>query len=97
VLGIATRAAGHGRSFRTPASLVLAIAALTQFVYPYLYRALLLLDPFMLVVLTLRNGLYFVLLGWAIHAIVTAPKASSVDEDLDGEWLPALLPRSGAG
>jgi hypothetical protein len=64
VLGIATRAAGHGRSFRTPAALVLAIAGLTQFIYPYLYRALLMLDPLMLVVITVRNGLYLVVLGW---------------------------------
>lgn len=93
VLGIATRAAGHGRSFRTPAALVLAIGGLTQFIYPYLYRALLMLDPLMVVVITVRNGLYFVLLGWAIHAIATAPSADAVDEVPDGRWLPSVLPR----
>lgn len=90
VLGIAVRVAGHGLSFRVPAGMVLAIAALTQFIYPYLYNALLTLDPFMLVVVSVRNLLYFVLLGWAIHAIVTAPRAVDMDEDPYGEWLPQL-------
>jgi hypothetical protein len=93
ILGIATRVAGHGRSFRTAGALVLAIAALTQFIYPYLYGALLVLDPFMLVVVSVRNLLYFVLLGWAIYAIVSAPRAYIVDEDPYGEWLPRVLPR----
>ena len=48
--------------------------------------------PLMLVVITVRNGLYLVVLGWAIHAIVTAPSAAEVDEDPDGEWLPSVLP-----
>jgi hypothetical protein len=89
VLGIATRIAGTGRSFRTPAAIVLAIAGLTQLVYPYLYNALLSLDPLMLVVLTGRNLLYFVLLGWALHAIVTAPRRSENDESA---WLPSVWP-----
>ncbi len=93
VLGLATRVAGHGGPFRVPASLVLAIAGLTQFIYPYLYLALLTLDPFMLVVITVRNLLYFVLLGWAVYAIVTAPNAESVDEDPGAQWLPWILPR----
>ncbi len=76
VLGLATSAAGLGRSFRTPASLVLVIGALTQLVYPYFYGWLLALDVPMLSVLTARNALYFVLLGWAITAIVTAPRWS---------------------
>ncbi len=91
VLGIATRIAGTGRSFRTPAALVLGIAGLTQLVYPYLYNELLNLDPLMLVVLTARNVLYFVLLGWAIHAIVTAPRAAGQDDDED-VWLPSVWP-----
>lgn len=90
VLGIAVRVAGHGRSFRVPGALVLAIAGLTQFIYPYLYDALLTLDPYMLVVITVRNLLYFVLVGWAIHAIVTAPRAVDMDEDPYGEWLPRI-------
>ncbi len=78
-LGIATRIAGTGRSFRTPGAMVLALAGLTQLVYPYLYNELLSLDPLMLIVLTSRNLLYFVLLGWAIHAMVTAPREATRD------------------
>ena len=90
VLGIATRIAGTGRSYRTPGAIVLVLAALTQLVYPYLYNELLSLDPLMVIVLTARNLLYFVLLGWAIHAIVTAPRATSPDGD--AVWLPSLWP-----
>ena len=76
VLGLATAAAGWGRPFRTPAVLGLVIAGLTQLIYPYFYGGLLTLDIAMLSILTARNVLYFVLLGWAIQAIVTAPRWS---------------------
>jgi Glycosyltransferase family 87 len=59
----------HGRSFRVPAGITLLLAALTQVVYPYLYGALLALHPLMLVALTVRNALYFVLLGWAVREL----------------------------
>lgn len=61
------------RSFRTPAVIALVIAGLTHFVYPYLYGYLLDLEVFMVAVLTLRNVLLFVLLGWAIAAMVRTP------------------------
>jgi len=92
VLGLATSAAGSGRSFRTPAILVAVIAALTQVIYPYLYNSLLALDPLLLGTLTVRNVLYFVLLGWAIHAIVTAPRGLLLDDDDDDDWLPSVWP-----
>ncbi len=76
LLGLATSAAGWGRPFRTPAVLVLVIAALTQLVYPYLYGWLLGLDVIMLSVLSVRNILYFVVLGWALYAISTAARWS---------------------
>ncbi len=91
VLGIATSAAGHGRSFRVPAVLGLAIAALTQFIYPLLYNSLLTVEPFMLVVITVRNLLYFVLLGWAIYGIATAPRSDPLHED-EENWLPSVWP-----
>lgn len=56
----------HGRAWRTPAILAAVIAALTQLVYPYLYDWLLRALPIMVLVLTLRNVLEVVLLGWAI-------------------------------
>ena len=91
VLGIATSAAGQGRSFRTPATVGLALAALTQFLYPYFYSALLMLKPLMVVALTVRNILEFVLLGWAIVMVYRAPNAE--DEPIENEsWLPAVWP-----
>jgi len=96
VLGLATRAAGFGRSFRTPAIMVLVIAALTQFVYPYLYTALLLVQVPMLIVLTGRNAMLFVLLGWAIWAVASAPRTPELHYGGDGEseegWLGSVWP-----
>jgi hypothetical protein len=57
------------RAFRFPALLVAVLAGLTQLVYPFFYNLVLALDPRMLGVLTLRNLLYFVLLGWAVRAL----------------------------
>ena len=68
ILGLVTL----GRAYRVPAVLALIIAALTQVVYPYLYIELLSLQPAMLVVLTVRNLLELVLLGWAVSAVARA-------------------------
>jgi len=94
ILGLVTNAAGRGISFRVPAVLVLVIAALTHAVYPYLYGLLLGLVPVMLIVLTARNLLLFVLLGWAVSELVRLVRAgdSAVDSsatDHDPDWLPA--------
>ncbi|MEO6827278.1 MAG: glycosyltransferase 87 family protein [Microbacteriaceae bacterium] len=62
----------RGKEFRTPAILVAATAALTQIVYPVLYVYLLYADLAMITVLTLRNVLFFVILGWAMWALWTA-------------------------
>jgi len=59
----------NGRGWRTPALLGLALAALTQLVYPYLYDWVIVAHPLMVLVLTLRNLLEFVLLGWAVWAL----------------------------
>jgi len=69
VLGLAWQRWG-GVSFRVPAVLALVIAALTQVVYPVLYANLLSLEVGMLLVLTARNLLYIVLLGWAVGQLV---------------------------
>jgi hypothetical protein len=65
VLGLVLR----GGAWRTPAVLVAVMAALTQVVYPYLYDWLLAAHPLMVLMLTVRNLLEFVLLGWAIREI----------------------------
>ncbi|MFC0681091.1 glycosyltransferase 87 family protein [Lysobacter korlensis] len=59
----------RARPFRVPAALTLMLAGLTQIVYPHLYGALLALHPLMLVALTMRNLLYFVLLAWAVREL----------------------------
>jgi hypothetical protein len=59
-----------GRSFRVPAAMVLVIAALTQLIYPTLYDLVLQVNPFMLLVLSVRNGVLIALLVWAIVQLV---------------------------
>ncbi len=94
VLGLATEAAGHGKSFRVPAILGLVIAVLTQIIYPYLYPWLLAVNPVLLIVITARNLLYFVLLGWAMAVLWQGARPSSAHESLDPStgWLPAVWP-----
>ena len=70
VLGLISHRSGSAAGFRVPAVLVLVLGALTQIIYPALYGYVLGLFPAMLLVLTLRNVLLFVVLGWAIVAIV---------------------------
>jgi len=65
VIGLAYQ----GRGFRTPAILVLVTAGLTQVFYPFLYDWLLVPDPAMVAVLTVRNLMYFVILGWTVAAL----------------------------
>ena len=84
VWGLAAAAAGHGRGFRAPAAIVLVLAALTQTVYPYLYDRLLGLDPGLLVVLTARNLLLFVLLGWAVRAVIVLGRHDGRDRRDNG-------------
>lgn len=70
ILGLVAHREGVAASFRVPASIALVVAALTHITYPYLYGYLLGLYPAMLVVLTAKNLLLLVLLGWAVAAIV---------------------------
>ncbi|PRY69528.1 uncharacterized protein DUF2029 [Glaciihabitans tibetensis] len=78
VLGLASERAS-GLSFRTPAVLALVIALLTQLIYPVYYGNIVGLDPSLLGVLTLRNLLYFVLLGWAITVLVRLVRGGKLD------------------
>lgn len=95
VLGLATAATGHGPSFRFPATLALVIAGLTQLIYPYLYDQLLFLNVGMLLVLTVRNLLYVVLLVWAVRGLVRLLHPGVELQLLDEpEWLPQVWPFS---
>lgn len=55
--------------FRTPAVLALAIAALTQIIYPYLYFALLEVVPLQVLVMTVRAVLELWLVVWVAHSL----------------------------
>lgn len=72
---IAGLVASRDGSFSTPAKLTLAIAALTQVVYPYLYIFLLYAHWWMVVVLTVRNALLVVLLVWLVRELWRAGRA----------------------
>jgi hypothetical protein len=89
ILGLAWQSRG-GVSFRVPAISALLIVALTQLVYPVLYGSLLALDPRMLGVLTLRNTLYFVLLGWAMWRLAMLTKEDRNDRGFFGGTLGRL-------
>jgi hypothetical protein len=71
----------QGRGFRTPTILVTVTAALTQIMYPYFYDFILEVQPAILVVLTLRNLMFFVILGWTIFALWR--DAHPADSELD--------------
>lgn len=92
ILGLATTAAGRGRSFRVPATLTIVLAALTQLIYPYLYGALLSLNPLMLVVITVKDLLLLVLLGWAIASLVRSARGPADAVREESEWLPEVWP-----
>jgi len=54
----------YPRSWWRPALVALVMAALTQVVYPYFYDGLLATTPTMVLILSVRNLLEVVLLGW---------------------------------
>jgi hypothetical protein len=94
ILGLATNAAGHGTSFRTPALLALLAAALTQAFYPYFFEDLIRLNPLMLLALSARNLVVMGILVWAIVRLV-ALFGSGADHQVlipSREWLPSAWP-----
>jgi len=61
----------NGWRWAVPAATIVAVAILTTLVYPLLYMQLLLaLNPGVAALLTLRNGLVVMLLGWAVLKLV---------------------------
>ncbi|MFF1571886.1 hypothetical protein ACFVWR_04005 [Leifsonia sp. NPDC058292] len=71
----------QGRGFRTPAVLVTITAALTQLIYPFFYDEVLTAQAALITVLTVRNLLFFVILGWAIVALWRRPHPSDIELD----------------
>jgi len=93
IFGLSTAATGRGASFRFPAALALVIADLTQVIYPYLYDQLLHLNVWMLLVLTVRNLLYLVLLGWSVWSITRLLSPVGEPHLIDeSTWLPRVWP-----
>jgi hypothetical protein len=76
-------------SFARPAALTLVSAALTQIVYPYLYLFLLWSHWWMVLVLTARNVVLVVLLGWLVRELwrVGSPRALGRAADLPAPAL----------
>lgn len=66
IAGLVHHWRGRGWSFAWPAAISLVVAVLTHIIYPYLYGYVLTVHPLMLLVVTVRNALYFALLAWAI-------------------------------
>lgn len=67
------------RRFAWPAALALIVAALTQAVYPVLYLGVLMPQPLPVLLLTLRNAGYIVLLVWMVARVARVRVRSSVD------------------
>ena len=91
ILGLLVR----GRAWWFPAVLGLVIAALTQVIYPHLYEFLLVADPVMVLVLTVRNALEVVLLGWTVWQIRmcgTPRERAAPERALPAPRLPLTLP-----
>ena len=77
VLGLVISHSGAGDSFRVPAIVALGVGALTQVMYPVLYGYVAGAYAPMLMAMTLRNVLIFVLLGWAIMRIIQIGRAAT--------------------
>ncbi|MFM6974939.1 MAG: glycosyltransferase 87 family protein [Agromyces sp.] len=65
------------KRFRTPALLSFALAALTQVIYPYWYDALLMAQPWQVVVMTIRAVVEAWLLVWLIQSLWKAGRSAS--------------------
>ena len=59
----------HWKAWRVPAVMLIAIAVATFLVYPMFYYELSHNDPWMALVLTLRNALLVVLLWWSVRRL----------------------------
>jgi len=72
------------RAWRGPAVVVLLMAALTQLVYPYFYNGLLATTPTMVLVLSVRNLLELLLLGWMMVRVWRLGSPSGADTTVPG-------------
>ena len=61
------------KRFRVPAALVLVAAGLTQAIYPWCYGGVTTPTPWVIAVLTLRNGIELALLAWCLIELRIVP------------------------
>ncbi len=74
----------HSRSeWRVPAAMLIAIAVATYFIYPLFYDALSHNNPWMALVLTVRNALLVVLFCWSVRRLYLLGKKTPANEPAD--------------
>jgi uncharacterized membrane protein len=66
---VAVGLAIHWNQWRVPATILIAIAITTYFIYPLFYDALSHNNPIMALVLTIRNVLLVVLFCWSVRRL----------------------------
>ncbi|CAM5469637.1 hypothetical protein [Leifsonia shinshuensis] len=71
------------REWRVPAMLTLTIATLTTLIFPILYIPLTDGDPVAAAVLTARNALFLVLLGWSIRRLLALTRSPGLAAHTD--------------
>lgn len=65
--------------WQVPGILMLVISALTTLVYPIFYGELYTLNPWVALLLTVRNILLFVVLGWSVRGIIRLGRRHRLD------------------
>ncbi len=89
ILGLVLHRQRLAPSFAVGAVLVLVLAVLTQAIYPVNYGRVLGLDPIALAVLTARNLMTFVVLGWSISGVVASARWRGPDAAAQVTRIPA--------
>ncbi|MEY2849796.1 MAG: hypothetical protein RI885_2463 [Actinomycetota bacterium] len=79
ILGLVLHRQRLAPSFAVGAVLVILLAVLTQAIYPVNYGRVLGLDPIALTILTARNLLVFVVLGWAVMSTISVARWRATD------------------
>lgn len=75
---VAVGLAHNWKAWRDPAAMLIAIAAVTFFIYPLFYDALSHSNPAMALVLTIRNALVVVLFCWSVRRLYVLGKKTPV-------------------
>ncbi|MGM7778170.1 glycosyltransferase 87 family protein [Arthrobacter sp. KNU-44] len=77
---VAVGLAHSWKEWRVPAAMLIAIGVATYFIYPLFYDALSHNNPWMALVLTLRNVLLVILLCWSVRRLYLLGKKIPADE-----------------